>query len=202
MTQLADLQQGQRRRMTYEEFLADPTIEHAEWVDGEVIDMVGVGDLHQRVSGFLFAILRAWVNFNDLGRVFYEPFNFKLGPGMNGRSPDITFVSMAHLTQVRKVHFDGAPNVAIEVISPGSRGTDRGDKYFEYEAAGVREYWLIDPEREVAEFYRLDASGRYELAPIVDGVFRSEEVAGFWVRVDWLWNQPKDRDVERELGID
>jgi Uma2 family endonuclease len=204
MTQLADLQQPEaRRRMSYQEFLDDPTIEHAEWVDGEMVPMVGVTDEHDRVTTFLLHLLVSWVDLRGLGRVLKEPFNVKLGGGGRpGRSPDIGFLSNDHLPRLREKNVDGALDVAVEVVSPGSRGTDRGDKYAEYEAAGVTEYWLIDPERRVAEFYRLGVGERYELMPVTDGVFRSGVVDGFWLRVSWLWEQPRVRDAERELGID
>jgi Uma2 family endonuclease len=51
----------------------------------------------------------------------------------------------------------------VEIISPESSGRDRGEKFYEYEMAGVREYWLIDPQREQVEFYELNAEGRYTL---------------------------------------
>ncbi|MEJ7756097.1 MAG: Uma2 family endonuclease [Nocardioidaceae bacterium] len=56
----------------------------------------------------------------------------------------------------QKTYLDGAADLAIEIISPESIGRDRGEKFVEYEAAGIREYWLIDPERRQAEFYRLE----------------------------------------------
>lgn len=43
---------------------------------------------------------------------------------------------------------DGTPDLIVEVTSPESLARDRGEKYVEYEAAGVREYWLIDPDRQ------------------------------------------------------
>ena len=205
MTQLADSQSAPmpRRRMSYEEFLEDPTIEHAEWVDGEVVPMVGVTEEHDRVTTFLLRLLASWVEMRSLGRVLKEPFNVKLGGGNRpGRSPDLGFLTNASLGRLREKNVDGPVDVAVEVVSPGSRGTDRGDKYAEYEAAGVREYWLIDPARQAAEFYQLSGSGRYELMPTPDGVFQSGVVEGFWLRVSWLWEPPRVRDAERELGID
>jgi len=204
MTKLAELgQPGARRRMTYEEFLEDPTIERAEWVDGEVVPMVGVTDEHDRVTTFILRLLASWVETHSLGRVLKEPFNVKLG-GANrpGRAPDVAFLSTAHLARLHEKNVQGPVDVAVEVMSNGSRGTDRGDKYVEYEGAGVVEYWLIDSQRTVAKFYRLDSAGRYQLAPILDGVFRSEAVPGCWLRVKWLWDPPKLREAERELGID
>jgi Uma2 family endonuclease len=79
----------------------------------------------------------------------------------------------------------------VEIISPGSRGTDRGDKFFEYEAGGVREYWLIDPDRKQAEFYRLGDDKLYHLTPAdADGRYHAREIPGLWIRVEWFWQSP------------
>jgi Uma2 family endonuclease len=75
------------------------------------------------------------------------------------------------------------------VASSESGERERGKK-FEYEAGGVREYWLIDPDRQQAEFYRL-VEGRYRLVyPDSEGLYRSEVLPGFWLEVEWLWQEP------------
>jgi Uma2 family endonuclease len=74
----------------------------------------------------------------------------------------------------------------------------------EYEAAGVREYWLIDPDREQAEFYHLAETGRYRLlAPDADNHFHSIVLPNFWLQVDWLWQEPlpKILTVIQQLGL-
>jgi Uma2 family endonuclease len=69
-----------------------------------------------------------------------------------------------------------------------SRVRDRGEKFYEYEEAGIPEYWLIDPLRREVEFYQLDARGRYRtILPDAEGVYRSRVLPGFWLRVRWLW---------------
>ena len=76
-------------------------------------------------------------------------------------------------------------------ISPSSRKVDRKDKYKEYEKGGVREYWLIDPKRETADFFRLGKDRRFHAVAVdSDGVFNSEILPGFWLRVEWLWQSP------------
>jgi Uma2 family endonuclease len=62
-----------------------------------------------------------------------------------------------------KQYLDGLADLVIEIISPESTSRDRGEKFYEYEMVGVRGYWLVDPQRELAEFYLLDAQGRYAL---------------------------------------
>jgi len=60
-----------------------------------------------------------------------------------------------------------------------------------HQMAGVREYWLIDPSRKQAEFYLLGPDGIYASMPVgEDGIFRSHVLDGFWLKVDWLWQDP------------
>ena len=90
----------------------------------------------------------------------------------------------------------------VEIISPESDERDRGEKFIEYEAAGVREYWLIDPLREEAMFYQLTSQGRYRLVvPSPEGVYHSAVIAGLWLRVEWLWQRPPVLRVLKELGV-
>jgi Uma2 family endonuclease len=78
----------------------------------------------------------------------------------------------------------------VEILSADSEARDRGEKFVEYEAAGIPEYWLIDPIRSDAFFYQLGAEGRYQHAPIdSDGFYRSVALAGFRLRVPWLWER-------------
>lgn len=179
-------------KMTYEEFLEwDFENPHVEWVNGEVVTMVPVGDEHQDVGGFLLTLLRLFADEHALGVVRYEPFNMKTGPDLPGRSPDVLFLSNKHRSRLKKNHLKGPADLAVEIISPGSRGTDRGDKFYEYERGGVQEYWLIDPERRRAEFYRLGRDKQYHLIEVkADGVFRSVTMKGLWLKVEWLWQRP------------
>jgi Uma2 family endonuclease len=79
----------------------------------------------------------------------------------------------------------------VEIISPGSRSSDRGEKYFEYEEGGVPEYWLIDPARKQAEFYLRGKDGIYKLALLdSDGNFKSRALPGVWIKPAWLWKRP------------
>jgi len=94
--------------------------------------------------------------------------------------------------------------MAVEVVSPESIDRDRGKKFLEYGSAGVLEYWLIDHSREQADFYRLGADNRYyPVLPDGDGIYRSEIVKGFWLRVSWLWQDPMPPILEiwREMNL-
>ena len=186
-------------RTTYEEFLRCFEGESAEWVDGWVYPMSPVGREHQRIGLFLASILHEWVEARHAGEVFYEKLQMRLAS--TGREPDIIFVRADHLHRVSETYLDGPGDIAIEIVSAESKGRDRGDKYFEYEQGGVPEYWIIDPERRVAEFYQQDQQGLFRLRDAPGGIYRSRELEGFWLRVDWLWDRPAVAAVLAELGL-
>lgn len=179
------------QKMSYEEFLVWADGLHAEWVDGEVILMSPASKRHQDIAGFLAALFRHFVEAKQLGIVLTAPFQMKLDFRPSGREPDILFIAQENLGRLKETYLEGAADVAVEIISPESQARDRGDKFYEYEQGGVREYWLIDPMRRQAEFYRLGEDQIYRLVPIsVDGIFESEVLEGLRLRVDWLWQEP------------
>jgi Uma2 family endonuclease len=191
-------------RMSYEEFLkwADGT--RAEWVDGEVILMSPASKRHQHLVRFLISILGAFIEAHSLGDLLPAPFQMKSGLDLPGREPDLIFVATEHLDLIKENYLNGPADLVVEIISPDSRARDRGDKYYEYEQAGVREYWLIDPLRKQAEFYRLGADGIYTSISVGDdGVFRGHVIEGLWLKVDWLWQDPLPTlmSVLKEWGL-
>jgi Uma2 family endonuclease len=69
-------------------------------------------------------------------------------------------------------------DLVIEIISPESRTRDKADKFYEYEQAAVKEYWLIDPDRKRTEFYTLGDDGFFNFEIPENGVFKSKILAG------------------------
>jgi len=179
-------------KMTYHHFLRTVRDDaYSEWVDGEVVPMTPVSRDHNELSIFLLALLRYYVDAQNLGKVFCEPFQMKTGPDLPGRSPDVLFVSKKRLDQVKKNHLQGPADLAVEIVSPDSRVRDRGEKFYEYEQGGVREYWIIDPVRKHAEFYALGKGGIYVLMNVGEGgIFRGQVLKGLWLKVSWLWQAP------------
>jgi Uma2 family endonuclease len=180
-----------RPRMTYAEFLEwDNGNPHVEWVKGEVVTMAPVSNEHSAEQVFLLTLLNIFVDAGDLGVIRAEPFQMKTGPDLPGRAPDILFVAKKNVSRLKKNHLEGPADLVVEIISPRSQSIDRGDKYYEYEEGGVREYWLIDPLRRKAEFYLLGRNGQYRLAPTEGDVFRSVVLKGLWLNISWLWRKP------------
>ena len=97
----------------------------------------------------------------------------------------------------------------MEIVSPENEARDWREKYFEYEAAGVREYWVIDPMSQHLEVYALwepegghSGPKRYRRIKENEGVLESTVLSGFRVRTASFWPpRPHVLDVARELGI-
>jgi Uma2 family endonuclease len=191
--------------VTFEEFLAWADEDTwAEWVDGEVVLLTPASTRHQIVSRFLSDLLGNFALLRGLGVVLPPPYLVKLPPPVNrGREPDLVFVAADRSDLLKPTYCDGAPNLVVEVTSPESFARDRGEKFVEYEAAGVKEYWLVDPDRRQAEFYVLGEDGRYHPVPAQAGVYRSRVLPGLALKLEWLWQDPPPAGVAalREMGV-
>ena len=180
----------QRLRMSYEEYLAwaDEDI-HAEWVNGEVIIQMSAKPPHQAVVSFLMKLLGLFVDIFQLGTVLVAPLEMRATPDGPAREPDLLFIARAHLDRLTAERLNGPADLVIEVISDDSVSRDRADKFYEYQAAGIPEYWIIDPRpgRMRTDFYILDTQGRYRAVPLdAEGCYHSTVLAGFWLREAWL----------------
>ena len=175
--------------MTFEQYLVSsdkPTM--TEWVDGEVIDVSPASRRHQEILSFLLTVMSLYVEVHKAGTVLPAPFVMKLTELKRGREPDLLYISRERAHLIEKTYLDGPADLVIEIISPESVERDRKEKFVEYEQAGIKEYWLIDPDHETAEFYELGADGRYRAALTEpEGIYRSKVIKGFFVRTAWLW---------------
>ncbi len=192
--------------MSYEEYLEfDHTRSLVEWVNGEAIIHMSPIDVHQDLAGFLFTLLSIYVRACTLGVVRIAPFEMRHLPGYASREPEVLFVRHDHPQRLTRHRIEGPANLIMEVISPDSVTRDNRDKFQEYAASGVAEYWVFDPcpRRQKARLVHLDAAGRYQVVP-ADGAgsYHSIVVPGFWLRPVWLWQQPLPdvRDVRDAMA--
>jgi len=185
----------------FEDFLREYAENRAEWVAGRVVPMSPVRSRHQALTVFFTRLLGDVVEERG-GRVFSENFLMRLDAVPSGRCPDVMVLLPEHLSRVQETQLDGPADLVIEIVSIDSVSRDRGEKFVEYEQAGIPEFWLIDPDRQVAEFWILDG-GRYRLAPILDGRFASHILPDVWIEPEWLWRDPlpKVRQIVRAWGL-
>lgn len=147
-------------RMTEQEFV-DWSFDRvdAEWVDGKVILMAPANTDHETLDEWFGRLLGDFVEERDLGKVLRNVF-VRFARQRRRRVPDLLIVTTANLGKVKPTFIDGAPDAAIEIVSPDSRNRDRRDKFLEYQAAGVAEYWIIDPLAGTVDLYML-VDGKY-----------------------------------------
>lgn len=188
-----------RLKMSYEEFLqwADEDV-HAEWdaSRGEVIIHMPPKEIHQITLGFLYELLSLFVRLFSLGKVMVAPFEMKVSAAGSAREPDIFFVANENLERLTEDRLVGPADLIVELVSDDSVQRDRNRKFQEYRDAGVREYWIVDPrpDKQRADFFRLDEQGEYELyATEDDERVASHVLPGFWLKPTWLW-QADERD--------
>jgi Uma2 family endonuclease len=182
--------QAQPLRMSYKEYLAwaDEDV-HAEWVNGEVIVQMPPKQPHQITVAFLLRLLGQFIELFHLGRLLPAPFEMRAVAGGPAREPDLLFVAQEHLVRLSEARLNGPADLVVEVVSDESVARDRADKFYEYQAAGIVEYWIIDsrPGRSRVDFYVLDQQGRYQPVPVdPDGRYHSTVLTGLWLQVDWL----------------
>lgn len=189
-------------RISFEEYLSSYDGVRAEWVDGTVVEMSPTSDRHADISDFLITLLRVLVDSTGVGIVRSSQLAMRIGAV--ARVPDLLFVAREHADRMTPTHLAGPADMAIEIVSPDSRARDRNVKFQEYEAAGVREYWIIDPMLETVELFRLGSNGRYvQVNEPEETIVRSEVLPRFWVDTQWLWSTPmmSVTTVLREWGL-
>lgn len=132
----------------------------------------------------LVFLMQAFANTRGLGKVVTNML-MRLVTRPSGRAPDALFLRSEHLDRLHETHVDGPADLVVEIVESAER--DREEKVAEYAAADIPEYWLLDPSRQDATFYRLGPDGTYHrVVPDANGVYRSEALIGFWLRVEWL----------------
>lgn len=159
-----------------------------EWIEGVVIHMSPASSTHQRLIEYLLMLLKAYLVLDPRGRVISQPFVMRLERSF--REPDLQVILNDNPHQFTETAMLGPADICVEVVSEESQTRDYGDKFAEYEAAGVREYWIIDPLRHETRFCRLQDTGRYATILPADGFYRTPLLPHLALPVASLWQDP------------
>ncbi len=185
----------QRREQFYDELTEDGKF---EFINGKVIMHSPAKWKHIDVTMRLSQLLSVFVQERELGVVCVEKA-LCVFP-RNDYEPDICFFSRV---KAQKLTDDTlkfpVPDFIVEVLSETAEGNDRGLKFEDYAAHGVKEYWIVDPKKETVEKHLLKA-GRYSPAkPVASGEIKSEVIAGFAVPVRAIFDAKANRAALRKL---
>jgi Uma2 family endonuclease len=137
-----------------------------ELVDGEVIEMSPVGGVHghvaarvtSRLSRYLEAHGGGWVVVGDVGFILRLPWDPE-----RVRAPDVAFIAAERLPEGKLPagFIEGAPDLAVEVLSPNDNAVDLQQKVRDYLEAGARRVWVVAPEARTVTVYRPDGTARF-----------------------------------------
>ncbi len=181
----------QRLAMSYEAFQQWDGAIHAEWVKEEALLFMPPKTVHQRLARFICNLLSLYAEALELGEVMLAPFTMLLAD--SAREPDLFFVAKENLARLTPENFLGPADLVVEIISDSSVFRDRVDKFYEYQANGVREYWLIDPRsgKQRIDCYWLTPQTKFQaILPDAEGRYHSVVLAGFWFQATWFWQEP------------
>lgn len=147
---------------TIEDIYALPNGERAELIDGKIYYMAPSNTKHQRLVHFFDREIGNYIQSkHGECEVFPAPFAVFLNENdINYVEPDISVICDKNKISDKGCH--GAPDWIIEIVSPSSKQMDYYKKLFKYRTAGVREYWVVDPEKELVTIYSFEKDSMEE----------------------------------------
>jgi Uma2 family endonuclease len=145
---------GSGVKLTYDDFLLFPDDgKRHELIDGEHYVTPSPNLSHQRIVGRLYLMIATHLEAHPAGEIFLSPLDVVF-TRFDVVEPDLLFVSEAKRSEIlTRQNVRGAPDLVVEVGSPGTRKRDETLKRRLYESQGVSEYWVVDPELETVRVY-------------------------------------------------
>lgn len=185
-TQAEERQWPPQGQWTYDDYrrLSDDGWRY-EVIEGELYVNPAPRPKHQEATLNLATALSQFVRDHQLGKVYVSPIDVTLPDLASPVQPDLLFIAAECLEIVKETFIEGAPDLIVEVLSPGNWLDDRRIKFRVYALAGVREYWIVDVDRRQIEMFHLEGQsyaqvGRYEAGEQVNSIV----VDGFGIAVD------------------
>ncbi len=180
----------ERRLWSADEFLdwIQPKM-YADLIGGRKFMHSPVNFRHATILNFLHGLLMLYVERRRIGRVDRENIALRLGP-RDVFMPDLLYFNNAQVARLRPDYADFAPALVVEALSPRTAARDVGPKFAAYEAHGVEEYWVLDPQTLAHRFYRREPADGELLVEFAtdrgEERIESRAVPGFWLRRAWL----------------
>lgn len=136
----------QQGEYTIEDYYALPDDVRVELIDGVIYDMTAPTTIHQMIGPAIFREIDRHIESSGGSSVpFMAPTDVHLDcDNKTMVQPD--FFVICNRDRITKRHLEGAPDFAVEILSPSTRGKDSFTKAYKYMDAGVREYWIVDPD--------------------------------------------------------
>lgn len=182
-------QQASTALMTAEEFLRLGDDFHGELRRGKIITMSPAGSQHGAVAMAIGARIKIFVDDHGLGSVYAAETGFIISHDPDTvRAPDVSFVAAARIPEGGNGpgFFDGAPDLAVEVLSPSNTPAETAEKVDEYLKAGVRLIWVVDPSRKTVTAYT-SAEKDFAVVNVGDTLNGVDVLPGFTLEVGMIF---------------
>ena len=155
-------------KLTYDDFVLFPDDgKRHELIDGEHYVTPSPNTKHQSIAWNLTVMIGAYLQKHPVGRAFAAPLDVVFSE-FDVVEPDLLFISEARQSQVlTPQHVRGAPDLVVEIGSPGTRKRDDTIKRRLYERFAVAEYWVIDADFDTIKVYRRGEAGYTRVAELM-----------------------------------
>ena len=178
---------GSTRRLTYRDFVHFPDDgRRHELIDGKHYVTPTPNTRHQRLVTRLSKALGDYLEIHPVGEVFGVPLDCVLSL-FDIIEPDVIFIANDQTDIVTKKNLRGAPALVVEINSPSTRRRDRRVKRDLYAKAGVREYWMIDPDANTVTVFRRTPQGEFPMVGTLtaasDNTLTTPLLPGFELRL-------------------
>ncbi len=159
-------------------------------VEGDLIMSPSPETYHQSIAGRIYPIILRFLEGKPIGEVFIAPLDVFL-TDVNIYQPDVVFISNRRRSMITEHGIEGAPDLVMEILSPGTARLDKGSKRKIYGRTGVKELWLVDPVARLIHVYDLS---RNPDSPAVThnekGVFTTPLLPGLRFRASSIFKSP------------
>jgi Uma2 family endonuclease len=155
-----------------------------EIIENQLFIMPSSEQIHQEIVGDLSILYNAFAKQNKLGTVIISPFDVVLDEN-NVMIPDVLFVAVSRKEILDGKKVNGAPDLVVEVWSPGNKKKERDRKHRLYAEKGVQEFWAVYPKKEKITVEVLNETGKYEVYSEAKktGEIKSKVLTGFSLEV-------------------
>lgn len=158
-------------RTIREVFDALPEGTLAQLIENHLVMSPSPTDSHQKVLNRINFLMLTFLEDNPIGEIRIAPYNVHLD-AENVFQPDIVFVLADNLSKIHENGLHGAPDLVVELLSPGTSKYDLNQKKDAYERHGVQEYWIVKPTTKEVQGYFLN-DGVFELMHEATGIIHS-----------------------------
>ncbi len=186
------------RPIPFERFLDMAEGQWLELVDGVIVEKQPVTQLdHERCSRWLYRVVGLYAEKRGLGEMFASRIMVR-ADDFGGRMPDLLFVRQERLSIVQQKAVYGAPDLVIEIVSPGDRPSDLRALEADYARLGVPELVFISLRRHEIRRLRLRGGeeGGYDETLFTTGPVAFDSLNGLTLQAEWLLNEPRPDEFD------